>query len=123
MMDSDCVIHFSLFCRIFNGTASGLGAASARRASVRSGGRRPEAALLYSGLLSGPKRVNALQSLGKISFENGDLQAAQHFLGAALELAPDHLESLHLRGVALMRLGDTRGALHCLERAVAWPPD
>lgn len=86
-------------------------------------GRRPEAALLYSGLLSGPRRVDALQALGKISFENGDLQAAQHFFGAALELAPDHLESLHLRGVALMRLGDTPAALDCLERAVALAPE
>ena len=93
----------------------------ARRFEVA--GRRPEAALLYSGLLSGPKRVNALQSLGKISFENGDLQAAQHFLGAALELAPDHLESLHLRGVALMRLGDTGAPFTAWNEPSPWPPD
>lgn len=90
---------------------------------LEAAGRHPEAAMLYGELLGGPKRLDALQSLGKISFENGDLQAAQHFLGEALELAPDVVESLHLRGVALMRLGRTPAALQYLERAVALAPD
>jgi predicted TPR repeat methyltransferase len=86
-------------------------------------GRRLEAAVLYGELLKGPKHLEALQSLGRISFENGDLQAAQHFFGEAVELAPDFVEGFHLRGVALMRLGHNAEALACLERAVALDPD
>jgi predicted TPR repeat methyltransferase len=63
-----------------------------------------------------------LQSLGRISFENGDLEAAQYFFGEALKIAPDFLEGLHLRGVALMRLGQNAAALPCLERAVNLAP-
>lgn len=85
-------------------------------------GHRPQAALLYAELLTGPKRLEALQALGRISFENGDLTAAQHFLGQALELAPDFVEGLHLRGVALMRLGENAAALDCLEKALVLNP-
>jgi predicted TPR repeat methyltransferase len=90
---------------------------------LEAAGRRPEAAALYGELLGGPKRLDGLTSLGKISFENGDLQAAQQFLGAALELAPDAVETQHLRGVALMRLGCASAALQCLERALVLDPD
>lgn len=86
-------------------------------------GRRPEAAVLYGELLAGPKRLEALQSLGRISFENGDLEAAQVFLGEAVKLAPDFAEGFHLRGVALMRLGQNEAALDCLERAVELAPE
>jgi len=85
-------------------------------------GRRPEAALLYGELLAGPHHLEALQSLGRISFENGDLEAAQYFFGQALELNPGFVEGLHLRGVALMRLGHSTAALECLERALARDP-
>jgi len=85
-------------------------------------GHRPQAALLYGELLAGPRHLEALQSLGRISFENGDLEAAQYFLGEALELAPDFVEGLHLRGVALMRLGQNAAALDCLQRALALDP-
>ena len=85
-------------------------------------GRRPEAAFIYGELLAGPKHLEALQSLGRISFENGDLEAAEHFLGEALKLAPGFVEGLHLRGVALMRLGRHAAALDCLERALALDP-
>lgn len=85
-------------------------------------GRRPEAAILYGELLAGPKHLEALQSLGRISFENGDLEAAQVFLGEAVKLAPDFVEGFHLRGVALMRLGRNEAALDCLERAVDLDP-
>lgn len=89
---------------------------------LHSEGRLPEAALLYGELLASPKRLEALQSLGRISFENGDLEAAQLFLGEALKIAPDFVEGLHLRGVALMRLGQHAAALASLERAVALAP-
>lgn len=82
-------------------------------------GRRAEAALIYGDLLAGPRQVEALKALGRISFENGDLEAAQYFLGEALKFAPDFVEGHHLRGVALMRLGRNAAALDCLERAVA----
>lgn len=85
-------------------------------------GRRPEAALVYGELLATPWRLEALQSLGRISFENGDLEAAQYFFGEALKIVPDFLEGLHLRGVALMRLGQNAAALACLERAVNLAP-
>jgi predicted TPR repeat methyltransferase len=85
--------------------------------------RRPEAALIYGELLAGPKHVEALQALGRISFENGDLEAAQYFFGEALKIVPDFVEGLHLRGVALMRLGQNEPALECLERAVQLDPD
>ena len=85
-------------------------------------GRRPEAAVLYGELLAGPKHLEALQSLGRISFENGDLEAAQVFLGEAVKLAPDFVEGFHLRGVALMRLGQNEAALDCLKRAVNLDP-
>ena len=85
-------------------------------------GNRPGAARLYGELLAGPGRLEALQSLGRISFENGDLEAAQYFLGEALELAPDFIEGLHLRGAALMRLGRNAAALDCMERALKVNP-
>ena len=85
-------------------------------------GRRPEAVVLYGELLAGPKHLEALQCLGRISFENGDLEAAQVFLGEAVKFAPDFAEGLHLRGVALMRLGQNEAALDCLERAVDLDP-
>ena len=86
-------------------------------------GRRAEAALIYGDLLAGPKHVDALKALGRISFQNGDLEAAQHFLGEAVRLAPDFVEGYHLRGVVLMRLGRNAEALDCLGRAVALAPD
>jgi predicted TPR repeat methyltransferase len=85
-------------------------------------GRRPEAALLFGELLKGPKHVEALQGLGRLSFENGQLEAAQYFLGEALKLAPDFVESLHVLGATLMRLGRNAEALECLERAVRLDP-
>jgi predicted TPR repeat methyltransferase len=85
-------------------------------------GRRPEAAALYGELLAGPRRLEALQSLGRISFENGDLEAACYFLGEALQIAPDFVEGLHLRGIALMRLGQNAAALVCLDQAVNLAP-
>jgi len=88
-----------------------------------SAGRRAEAALIYGKLLAGPKHVEALKALGRISFENGDLEAAQHFLGEAISFAPDFVDGYHLRGVALMRLGRNADALDCLGRAVALAPD
>ena len=90
---------------------------------LHSEGRRPEAALVYGELLATPLRLEALQSLGRISFENGDLEAAQYFFGEALKIDPDLLESLHLRGVALMRLGQNAAALACLDRTVHLAPD
>jgi predicted TPR repeat methyltransferase len=93
---------------------------NARR--LHSEGRRPEAAALYGELLTSPRRLEALQSLGRISFENGDLEAAQYFLGEALRIAPDLAEELHLRGVALMRLGQHAAALGCLEHAIGLAP-
>jgi predicted TPR repeat methyltransferase len=86
-------------------------------------GRRPEAVILYGELLAGPKHLEALQSLGRVSFENGDLEAAQVFLGEAVKLAPDFVEGFHLRGVALMRLGQNEAALDCLECAVNLDPE
>lgn len=86
-------------------------------------GRGPEAVVLYGELLAGPKHLESLQSLGRISFENGDLEAAQVFLGEAVRLAPDFVEGFHLRGVALMRLGQNEAALDCLERAVDLAPE
>ena len=85
-------------------------------------GRRAEAALIYGDLLAGPRQPEALKALGRISFENGDLEAAQYFLGEALKRVPDFFEGHHLRGVALMRLGRNAAALECLERAVALAP-
>ena len=85
-------------------------------------GRRPEAVILYGELLAGPRHLEALQSLGRISFENGDLEAAQVFLGEAVQLAPDFVEGHHLQGVALMRLGRNEAALDCLERAIDLDP-
>jgi predicted TPR repeat methyltransferase len=85
--------------------------------------RRPEAVLLYGELLAGPRHLEAVQALGRIGFENGDLQAAQYFFGEALKIVPDFVEGLHLRGVALMRLGQHDAALDCLERAVRLNPD
>jgi predicted TPR repeat methyltransferase len=82
-------------------------------------GRQREAVLIYGDLLTGPHQLEALQRLGRISFQNGDLEAAQYFFGETLKIAPDFVDGLHLRGVALMRLGRNRDALHCLERAVA----
>jgi predicted TPR repeat methyltransferase len=64
-----------------------------------------------------------LHSLGRISFQNGDLEAAHHFLAQALQLAPNSVEALHLQGVTLMRLGSSMDALDCLNRAVATAPD
>lgn len=89
---------------------------------LHAAGHRPQAALLYGELLAGPKHLEALQSLGRISFENGDLEAALYFLGQALEHRPDFAEGLHLRGVALLRLGQTAAAVEYLERAIALDP-
>lgn len=89
---------------------------------LHAAGHRPQAARLYGELLNGPKHLEALQSLGRISFENGDLEAAQYFLGEALKLAPDFVEGLHLRGVALLRLGQNAASLVCLERALQLDP-
>ncbi len=50
------------------------------------------------------------------------LEAVQYFFGQALELAPDFVEGLHLRGVALMRLGQNAAALDCLEKALVLNP-
>jgi len=86
-------------------------------------GRRAEAALLYGELLAGPNHMEALRALGRISFENGDLEAAQYFLGEAVKVAPEFIDGHHLRGVALMRLGRNADALDCLGRAVALAPD
>ena len=85
-------------------------------------GRRAEAAVIYGELLAGPRQRDALKALGRISFENGDFEAAQYFFGEALKLVPDFVEGYHLRGVALMRLGHNAAALDCLERAVALAP-
>jgi predicted TPR repeat methyltransferase len=89
---------------------------------LHAAGHRRQAALLYGDLLTGPKHLEALQSLGRISFENGDLEAAAYFLGEALMLAPDFVEGLHLRGVALLSLGRHAASLDCLERALALDP-
>jgi predicted TPR repeat methyltransferase len=86
-------------------------------------GRRAEAAAIYGELLAGPRHAEALKALGRISFENGDLEAAAHFLGEAVKVAPDFVDGYHLRGVALMRLGRNADALDCLGRAVALAPN
>ena len=85
-------------------------------------GRRSEAAVLFGELLTGSCRLEALQCLGRISFETGNLEAAQSFYAQALELAPGFLEGVHLRGVALMQLGRTHAALECFDKALALNP-
>jgi predicted TPR repeat methyltransferase len=90
---------------------------------LESADRQPEAVLIYGELLHGPKHLEALQALARISFENGDLRAADHFFGESLKIVPNFVEGLHLRGVALMRLGRNEAALDCLERAVQLDPN
>ncbi len=61
--------------------------------------------------------------LAKAALKAGDPARAQKVLAGPLRLHPDDPAMLSFAGIAHRALGDTLGALHLLERAVARAPD
>jgi predicted TPR repeat methyltransferase len=87
-------------------------------------GRFEQAADLYRDHLhDNPRDCEALQALGTICFQNGQLERAQYFFGEASRLNPSSLDALRLRGAVLMQLKRYDAALICFDRALFVKPD
>ncbi len=68
--------------------------------------------------------MRSLLDLGKRSHQAGRLQEAEQAYRDALNLAPDHPETLHYLGLLLYRLGRLDEAVELVEQGLqarAWP--
>jgi predicted TPR repeat methyltransferase len=79
---------------------------------------------LFQRLLRGnPRDVPALYGLGLVCLQSERFESAVYVLGELLRLAPDYADAHCIRGVAFVRLGRSREALACFERAVVLAPN
>jgi predicted TPR repeat methyltransferase len=87
-------------------------------------GKATEASrVCFQSLDSSPQNFEAYQALGKICFQSGQFDRAEHLLDEALRLKPDSLDCLNMRGVALLHLKRHPDALACFDKALCVRPD
>ncbi|HTV32971.1 MAG TPA: tetratricopeptide repeat protein [Methylocella sp.] len=86
-------------------------------------GRPDQAAAVCKAILtSQPKNFDALNLLGAINYQLGQLTESLNYLSAALKLQPSNLTVLSALGLVNMRLGHAAEALKCSNKVLAFQP-
>ncbi|MFO1322775.1 MAG: tetratricopeptide repeat protein [Burkholderiales bacterium] len=107
-----------------NTTSMSIPEALRQAAALQSAGRLVEAQQWYEAILNAqPDHFQALQMLGLVLAQRGELEAARNRLTRALAVNPDSAAANSDLGIVLKMMGRLDDALQCLDRAVRLRPD
>lgn len=90
-------------------------------AEERAGQLREAEQAYRRALVLDPRSASLRNNLALLLWERGDREGAARLLQEALDIAPDHLESLNSYGLLLAELGQLDAAVEHLERSLASP--
>jgi tetratricopeptide (TPR) repeat protein len=95
----------------------------ARAAEAELGGRRDDAIRLYQRVISiDPTLLHAINRLGAVSGEIGDLAMATRQFETSLRIDPSQPEAWFNLGIAQSKFGRPEQALTCFDRVIALSP-
>src|ERR1700719_2348845 len=93
-------------------------------ARLRREGKLSEAAALYGELLrANPAHFEALQALGIMAYQAGQIENAERLLGNAASLRPGTADLAYNHACLLQKLNRLEDALAAFDRALAIKPD